>query len=293
MADLRSALDGASRDRVAIGHFNVSDIVALRASFAAARELAVPVLIGVSEGERDFIGVDQIAALVKSLREEYDYPVFLNADHTHTLERAIEAAKAGFDEVIFDGSSLDFETNVKQTKQAVQELKSINQDIIVEGEIGYIGTSSVIHDDVPAGVGVLTTPEEAKQFVDATKIDVLAPAVGNMHGLLRSMVSGEAHKHLNIPRIREIKEASRVFLTLHGGSGTDDADLAAAIEAGMDIIHINTELRVAWRRGLESALREHPDEVTTYKLLPAAYDKVHEVALERLKLFNQASIASR
>ena len=291
MTDLRSALDQATRERVAIGHFNVSEIVALRASFAAARELQVPVLIGVSEGERDFIGVRQIAALVKSLRDEFDYPIFLNADHTHTLERAIEAAKAGFDEVIFDGSSLDFETNVKKTKEAVEKLKSINPAIIVEGEIGYIGTSSVIHDDVPAGVGVLTTPEEAKQFVDATNIDVLAPAVGNMHGLLRSMVTGETHKHLNIPRIREIKEATRVFLTLHGGSGTDDADLAGAIDAGIDIVHINTELRVAWRRGVETALRDHPDEVTPYKLLPAAYDNVHEVGLERLKLFNQASTA--
>jgi ketose-bisphosphate aldolase len=291
MKHLRSALEDSDQNRVAIGHFNVSDIVALRAAFDAARELQVPVLIGVSEGERNFIGVRQIAALVKSLRDEYDYPIFLNADHTHSLDRALEAARAGFDEIIFDRSSLDFESNVKETKEGVEAIKSIDPEIVVEGEIGYIGTSSTIHDEVPAGVGVLTTPEEAKQFVDETKIDVLAAAVGNMHGLLPSMVAGETHKHLNIRRIREIKQATDAFLTLHGGSGTDDADFTAAIEAGMNIVHINTELRLAWRRGIETALREHPDEIVPYKLLPTAYDYIRTVAHDRLQLFNEPSRA--
>lgn len=290
MSTLRTALAESSLNRVAIGHFNVSDIVALRACVSAAHQLGVPVLIGVSEGERDFIGVHQIAALVKSVRGDYGCSIFLNADHTHTLERAIEAAKAGFDSVIFDNSSLDFDTNVKRTKQAVEELKSINPEIIVEGEIGNIGTSSVIHDDVPDGVGVLTTAEEAKAFVDATGIDVLAPAVGNMHGLLRSMVAGETHKRLNVQRVHEIKMASGAFLTLHGASGSEDADLAGAIEAGVNIVHINTELRVAWRRGVETALREHPDEVTPYKLLPTAYEGIRDIALRRLRLFNRAPL---
>jgi fructose-bisphosphate aldolase class II len=286
MIDLRSALEDSSRNHVAIGHFNVSDIVALRAVFAAARELQVAVLIGVSEGERDFIGVRQIAALVKSLRDEYDYPIFLNADHTHTLERALEATEAGFDEVVFDCSSLDFETNIKRTKEAVEEMKSLDSSIVAEGEIGYIGTSSAIIDNVPAGMGALTTPEEASRFVDETGVDVLAPAVGNMHGMLKNMVAGEAHKHLDIQRIREIKKATGAFLTLHGASGTDDADLAAAIEAGINIVHMNTELRLAWRRGVETALREHPDEIVPYKLLPTAYENLKSVARERLQLFN-------
>jgi len=227
---------------------------------------------------------------VKSMREDYGSSISLNADHTHTLDRAIAAANAGFDSVIFDKSSLDFETNVKRTKQAVEELKSINPEIIVEGEIGNIETSSVIYDGVPSGVGLLTTAEEATEFVDATGIDVLAPAVGNMHGLLRSMVDGETRKHLNVQRIHEIKMASGALLTLHGASGSEDADLAGAIEAGVNIVHINTELRVAWRRGVETALREHPHEVTPYKLLPTAYEGIRDIALKRLRVFNRTQL---
>jgi fructose-bisphosphate aldolase class II len=290
MKQMRNVLADSERTRTALGHFNVSEIVALRAAFSAARELNVPVVIGASEGERKFMGTRQIAALVKSLRDEYDYPIFLNADHTHTLDLAIEAVKAGFDSVIFDASAQDFDANVRSTRQAVETLKSINSDIIVEGEIGNIGSGSEIHESVAAGVGVLSTPEEARQFVDATKIDVLAPAVGNMHGLLKSMISGETRKRLNIDRIREIKEAVKIPLTLHGASGTDEGDLKAAIEAGINIVHINTELRLAWRRGVEVALREHPDEVVPYKLLPTAYDDIYRICRERLQLFSGMAV---
>lgn len=292
MRKLRTALEDSERNRTAIGHFNVSDVVALRAVLAAARELGVPLLIGASEGERAFLGVRQIAVLVKSLRDEYDYPIFLNADHTHTLERALEAAKAGFDEILFDASELDFQTNVARTKEAVEAIKSVNPEIVVEGEIGCIGTSSEILDEVPAGAGHLTTPDEAKAFVDETKVDVLSPAVGNMHGMLRSMISGEARKRLDVRRIRDIKEATGAFLTLHGASGTDDADLKLAIETGINIVHINTELRLAWRQGVVAALREHPDEIAPYKLLVHAFGNIQAVARRRLQLFNEPVRAS-
>lgn len=286
MKTLREVLQDAQRRGVAVGHFNFSDLTALRASFDAARELSVPVMVGVSEGERSFVGVRQAAALVKSMREDNAYPIFLNADHTHSLEKAEEAARAGFDEIIFDGSSLPFEENIKQTAEAVQTIKAINPSIIVEGEIGYIGASSEILSKAPEGMGALTTPEEAIQFVNATGVDVLAPAVGNMHGLLQTMVRGEEQKRLNIERIGILREACGKFMTLHGGSGTNDQDFQRAIKAGMTIVHVNTELRLAWRRGLESALKAHPDEIAPYKILPAAYDSVKAVITERLKLFN-------
>jgi fructose-bisphosphate aldolase class II len=131
----------------------------------------------------------------------------------------------------------------------------------------------------------LTTPEEARQFVASTRIDVLAPAVGNMHGMLKSMVQGKTKKRLNIERIGEIKKAAGVFLTLHGGSGTDDSDFRNAIAAGINIIHINTELRVAWRRSLEESLKRQPNEVVPYKILPPVLDSVKQVAASRLALF--------
>jgi fructose-bisphosphate aldolase, class II len=285
MHSLREILDEAHKSGFAVGHFNVSDLVLLKAVFAAAHDLNVPVVVGASKGERDFLGLREIASLVRILREEFDFPIFLNADHTHSLPDAIEAAKAGFDAVVFDASSLPFEENIRLTKEAVEALKAINPSILVEGEIGDIGTGSAIHDKVP-NLSPLTTPAEAKEFVDSTRIDILAPAVGNMHGMLKSMLTGESKKRLDIEAIALIKSATQVLLTLHGGSGTDDDDLRKAIAAGINIVHINTELRVVWRRGLEEAFAKQPTEVVPYKILPFAVNSVKQVALSRLKLFN-------
>ncbi len=286
MTSLREVLNRAEADKVAVGHFNFSDLVGFNAIVAAARDQRLPVMVGLSEGEREFTGVRQAAALVKAVRDEYDYPIFLNADHTHSIANAEAAAKAGFDEIIFDGSALPFEENIAQTRKAIEAIKSINPAILVEGEIGWIGASSAVLDKIPEGVGVLTTPQEAKQFVDATSIDVLAPAVGNMHGMLASMVHGGVQKRLNIQRIAEIKAAVRIFMTLHGGSGTNDDDFKKAIKSGMTIVHVNTELRLAWRRGVEAGLAAEPNQVAPYKILAAAVEAVKEVVGSRLELFS-------
>ncbi len=292
METLRNVLVQTQQHGVAIGHFNISDLVLLKAVVAAARELDVPVIVGASQGERDFMGVREIAALVKSLREDSGVPIFLNADHTHALAKAEEAARAGFDSIVFDLSALPIEENIRQTKEAVARLKAIHPGMLIEGEIGDIGTGSEIHEttiDVSKG---LTTPEEARQYVAATGVDILAPAVGNMHGMSGSMVRGEARKHLDIHRIAEIKKATGVPLTLHGGSGTDDEDFRKAIAAGINIIHINTELRVAWRQSLKASLAKNPNEVVPYKILPPVIEAVKEVALSRLRLFNSVGLVS-
>jgi len=286
MDTLRNVLTRLEEEGAAIGHFNVADPVLLKGVIAGAREVKVSVVIGASEGERDFLGTRQLAVLVKSLREESELPVFLNADHTHSLMKAMEAARAGFDSVGIDFSALPFEENIARTKEAVEALKAINPTILVEGEIGDIGTGSEIHDTVPVEFRKLTTAEEARQFVQATAIDVLAPAVGNMHGMVKSMVQGETKKHLDIERIALIKKAAGVFLTLHGGSGTDDKDFRKAIAAGINIIHINTELRVAWRRSLEGSLARDSNQVVPYRIMAPVVDAVKQVVSSRLRLFN-------
>ena len=287
MPDLRQALEQAQESGVAIGHFNVADFVILKAVFASAQALNVPVMIGVSEGERKFLGVRQVSAVVRSLRDEFDFPIFLNADHTHSLPSAIEAAKAGFDAIVFDLSALPFEENIRQTKAAVETLKAINPGILIEGEIGDIGTGSEIHDAAPDLSKGLTSPEESKQYVEETGVDILAPAVGNMHGMLQSMVQGKTRKRLDLARIAQIKSATGALITLHGASGTDDEDLRKAIAAGINIVHINTEIRVAWRHGLDEGLAKDPHEVVPYKILPAVIEAVKDVATSRLQLFNK------
>ena len=288
---LRDVLNRLEKEGAALGHFNVSDHVLLKAVVAAAVETKLPVFVGASEGEREFFGTRQLAALVESERQDSDVPIFLNADHTHSLAKAVEAAKAGFDSVVIDFSSLPFEENVARTKEAVQAIKAINPAIVAEGEIGNIGTGSEIHETAQ-GDRTLSTPEEARQFVEATGIDVLAPAVGNMHGMLKSMVQGKAKKHLDIERIAEIKQAAGVFLTLHGGSGTDDEHFRKAIAAGINIIHINTELRVAWRQSLAESLGQDPNEVVPYKLLRPVVEAVKQVVSSRLRLFNGEPVSA-
>jgi fructose-bisphosphate aldolase class II len=285
MKKLRQVLEDARQNKVAIGHFNISDLTGLKAVFESARELQVPVIVGLSEGERAFTGVREIAAVVRALREEYDYPLFLNADHTHSLASAETAARAGFDSIVFDRSELPFEKNIEETKQAVEALKAINPSILVEGEIGDIGTGSEIHKEAKTDL-VLTTAEEAKQFVTATGVDILSPAVGNMHGMSLSMLRGDVQKRLNVERIQEISKATGLFMTLHGASGTNDGDMRKAIEAGITEIHINTEVRVAWKKGLEAGLAKDPNQVVPYKILPAAVDAMKQVVRARLQLFS-------
>ena len=281
---LRDVLTRLQKEGAALGHFNVADHVLLKAVIAAAAETKLPVLIGASEGEREFFGARQLAALVNSERQESDLPIFLNADHTHSLAKALEAAKAGFDAVTIDFSALPFEENVARTKEAVQAIKAVNPAILAEGEIGDIGTGSEIKETAQGGK--LSTPEEARQFVEATGIDNLAPAVGNMHGMLKSMVQGKEKKHLDLERIAQIKKAAGVFLTLHGGSGTDDEHFRKAIAAGINIIHINTELRVAWRESLDQSLARDTNEVVPYKILRPVVDSVKQVVSSRLRLFH-------
>jgi fructose-bisphosphate aldolase class II len=283
---LAQALAAARTAGRAVGHFNVSDLVLLKGMLAGTQELNVPVIVGASEGEREFLGTAELAALVRALRDQYPFPIYLNADHTHSLAKALEAARAGFDSVVFDMSSLPLEQNIRHTKEAVTALKSVNPAFIVEGEIGNIGSGSEIHKTAVAEYR-LSTPAEARDFVRATGIDVLAPAVGNFHGMLPQMLDGSQNKHLDIDVIRAIATAAAVPLTLHGGSGTDEGDLVRAVEAGITIVHVNTELRVAWRKALTQEFARHPDEIVPYKLLPPAVAAVARIVNTKLRLLNR------
>ncbi len=271
---------------VAIGHFNISNIEGFWAVVNAAKKLDVPVIIGVSEGERDWIGVKEVKALV-DIAKASGAKVFLNADHTYSFERVKEVVDAGYDSVIIDCAKLPYEENVKITKQCVDYAKSVNPNILVEAEFGFIGSSSKILDALPEGAAQdevdLTSPEEAVAFVAATGIDLFAPAVGNVHGMMRT----GKNPHLHIDHVKTISEAIKLPLVLHGGSGTRDEEFIQAAEAGMAIIHISTELRFAFQSALKAFLAANPDEVAPYKIMKEPREAMQKVAEERLKLFNK------
>lgn len=289
MQTLSHYLDDAVSRRVAIGHFNFSNLETLHAITHTARALSVPVIVGTSEGERNFVGVRQAVALVRSLREEFNHPVFLNADHTYSFEKVKEALDAGYDAVIFDGTERPFEENVRVTAQCVAYARRTRPEVIVEGELGFIGKSSEVHERIPTGVDIseanLTKPEEAARFVAETGIQLLAPAVGNLHGMLE----GGKDPALHIERLAAIRKAAGVPLVLHGASGNTPSDIKRAIAAGVSVVHINTELRVAYRQGLVRGLEGHPDEIAPYKYLKEAQKAVLNVVEERLKELSEGA----
>ncbi|MDE1975227.1 MAG: class II fructose-bisphosphate aldolase [Patescibacteria group bacterium] len=292
MMSLKDHIDEAKNKGVAIGHFNISTIDGVWAVADTAQALKVPVIIGVSEGERDYFGVGEIAAVVRQIRQERDQPIFVNADHTYSFDKVKEAIDAGFDAVIFDGAKLPLEENIKIAKQCVEYTRSNPYTLhptpytIVEGELGYIGQSSEVMASKPEGVQ-LTSPEDAKRFTIETGVDLLAPAVGNFHGLLEGdrELTLEAKK-IDPKRVKEISDTTGLPLVLHGGSGQGDDLVRKAIKAGVAIVHVNTELRVAYRAGLIRSLSDNADEVAPYKYMKPAKLAMAKVVEEKLRLFN-------
>lgn len=281
MKNLWEYLKWAEEAGVAIGHFNVSDSEGFNAVVESAKNLEVPVIVGVSEGERDFLGIEEIVSLVKTEREK-GLPVFLNADHTYSVEKVKEAIDAGFDAVIIDAANKTFEENIAMTKESVDYAKRNGRDILVEAELGFIGQSSKVLENIPEGVSeeTQTKVEDALKFVKETGIDLFAPSVGNIHGMLKG---GEPR--LNIERIQAIAEVVKIPLVLHGASGNSDKDIFSAIKAGVRIVHINTEIRLAYKTGVVAGLKS--EEVAPYKFMAQGVEGMKDVIMAKLKLFNR------
>jgi len=283
MKILREYIKEAEEKKIAIGHFNISNSEGFWAVVGACKKLNLPAIIGVSEGERDFIGIKQIKVLIDTIKAE-GLPIFLNADHTYSIDRVKEVIDAGFDAVIIDGAEKSFDENLIMTKESVDYKNSKNPEILIEGEYGFIGKSSKILDELPEGIEIsentMTKPEEAAEFVRQSEIDLFAPAVGNIHGMVKG-----GNPKIDIERIRQIRESAGVPLVLHGGSGITDDEFKQAIEAGISIIHINTELRLAFKQGIQKSLIDDPDEIAPYKYLKPAVQAMQAVVEKRMALF--------
>lgn len=287
MKTYKEYITEAEEKGTAIGHFNISNLEALHAIYNAAKKLDLPIIIGLSEGEADFVGRDEAVALVRAIRERDGYPIFLNADHHYSFETVKASLDAGFDSAIIDLVQLPLEENIRITKQCVEYARELakkeNREILIEGELGFIGQSSKILDKIPDGISeeTMTTPEDAKRYVEETGVDLLAPSIGSIHGMVKT-----GNPRLHPERVKAIREAIGISLVLHGGSGSMDEDFVECIKAGIDIVHINTEIRVAFTEALRKSLADKPEEITPYKYLPATVDAVQEVVEARLKLFN-------
>lgn len=286
MKTLKEYLAYAEQEKKAIAHFNVANSDMLMALVDAALKLSeasgekIPLVIGVSEGERAAFGELQFVDYITSLRNEHDYPIFSNADHTYSVAATKSALDAGFDMVIYDGNKVSHEENIAAIEEVVNYRNEVNPDCLVEAELGFIGEGSNVKESLPEGVSeaTMTDPQEAQSFVRATGVDLLAPSVGNVHGMIKT-----GNPALDPKRVREVREAAGVPLVLHGGSGSSDEDFLSVIDAGISLIHISTELRVAYKKGIQEAAVG--DELAPYKYMKAAKEAVSQVAYTRMKLF--------
>lgn len=283
MKKLQEILMEATGAHWSTGHFNISNLEQFRAIMEASKGLGLPMaMIGLSEGERKFIGLKQAVSLGRAFEEEYGMPVFINPDHSHSVESAKEAFDAGFNSVHIDLSKLSFEENVAGTKEVVDYVKSKNPNVSVEGELGYLRGDSIIQKEViEIKPEDLTKPDQAAEFVEKTGLDRFSGAYGNIHGIAAN------EPKIDIERIKAIRKIlpESVILVLHGGSGISDEDMRKAIEAGIANIHINTEIRVAYTEALRKALADNPEQVVPYKIFPPVIEAVKQKVEEKLKLF--------
>ncbi len=294
---LKEILKGALQEGWATGHFNASELDQMKAIIEACVEVGSPAIIGTSEGERKHLGLAEAVALRDAFRKELKIPIFLNADHSKSVETAKKAADAGYDSIHIDLSEKSFEENVAGTREVVDYVKFKARksdfsrevglpDISVEGELGYLrGESEIQNEKIEVSRKDYTKPEEAKEFVEKTGVDRLAIVVGNIHGLSLD------EPNLDIERIKEIRAVvpKDVTLVLHAGSGIPADQIKNAIGAGIANIHINTDIRIAYAEGLRGALEKDPEGVAMYKLDKAAIEAMKEVIKDKLRLFGSVN----
>lgn len=277
----------ALHEKWAVPHFNFSSLAQLNGIVDAAKKLNAPILVGTSEGERKHVGLKQAVALVRSFRDE-GLHIFLNADHTKSVEAAIAAFDAGYDSIHIDLSKQPFDENIEGTKRVVDYVKSKNPEVEVEAELGYLVTDSskIYNEVIEIPEESYTKVDEAVQFVEATHIDRFAPAVGNMHGIALN------DKVIRFELIEELRAAlpQDLTFTIHGGSGIHDEDIRRMVQMGFNNSHISTELRQAYTTSLRKALSDNPDELSPQVYELPAREAAAALAEEKMRLYNTVNV---
>ncbi|MBI2578030.1 MAG: class II fructose-bisphosphate aldolase [Candidatus Wildermuthbacteria bacterium] len=273
-------LQKAREEQWAVPHFNFSSLAQLNGIVDVIRELRIPALLGTSEGERAFVGMNQALALIKSFQNE-GLPVFLNADHCHSAESAIEAFEAGYDSIHIDLSKKPWEENLEETKRVVKYVKRKRSGASVEGELGYLATDSskIYKEEIHIPEKSYTNADQAVEFVKKTGIDRLAPAIGTIHGIAANT------PHLRMELAKELRtRLPDVDLVLHGGSGVGSGEIEEVVKIGFNNVHISTEVRVAFTNGVRRALAENKDETAPHAYLGAGRKAVSALVREKIRL---------
>ena len=290
----RHLMQRARRQRFAVGAFNIDNQETLIAVARAAANLNAPVLVEASQGEVNAMGLDNIRDMVDNYREEYDIEMYINLDHSPSVEAAKAGIDAGFEFIHIDLSSANHNASDEEiiagTRDIVEYAKFTGA--IVEAEPHYFQGSSNVHDekiDYNEIKKTFSTPEGALEFVKATGIDTFAASIGNLHGKYA------VPKKLDLELLVEIRKvlSSNVNISLHGGSGTPEHYYIDAVKEGISKVNINSDMRLAFRSTLEKVLNENPHEYAVVKLMPEVYTAVQKVVEKKIKAFGSENKAIR
>ena len=286
----RQAMARARSEHFAFGAFNMDNQETLRAVLQAAMNKKSPVLVEVSQGEVDSIGLDNVRDMVTNYKIKYGVEMYINLDHSPSVEAAKAGIDAGFEFVHIDVSQAQHDATedqiIEETKKVVEYAKFTGA--LVESEPHYFGGSSNLHTetiDYDEIKKTFSTPEGAQQFVQASGVDTFAAAIGNLHGQY------PVPKQLDLDLLQQIRDVIDCNISLHGGSGTPGHYFVDAVKIGVTKVNINSDMRVAYRKSLEEVLKNNPSEYAVIKLMDKVIEAVQVVVEEKIDMFNSAGKA--
>ncbi len=289
-AAARASFARARKGHYVLGAFNLDNQETLKSVVFAAKAKQAPVLVEVSKGEADALGLDNVRDLVDNYKSDYGVEMYINLDHSPTVEDAIAGITAGFECIHIDISQADHEASdkeiIQKTKEVVRAAKLTGA--MVEAEPHYFGGSSNLHTekiDYKEIRKTFSTPDNARQFVEETGIDTFAAAIGNLHGHY------PVPKVLDLDLLKEIRSAIQCNISLHGGSGTPGHYFVEAVKIGVTKVNINSDMRIAYRETLEKVLEDNPTEFAVVKLMDEVIVAVQKVVEAKIDTFNSAGKA--
>lgn len=264
----------AQAGHYAIGAFNVENMEMVQAVAAAAEELKSPVIMQTTPSTVKYADLEYFYANAKAAAEKASVPIVIHLDHGSSFELAMRALRAGYTSIMIDGSHDSFEENIAVTKAVADACHP--SGIPVEAELGKVGGKE---DDLDGGEGGgYTVPAEAAEFVERTRVDSLAVAIGTAHGVYKGTPK------LDVERLSEIREAVTVPLVLHGTSGVPDEAVQECIRRGICKVNYATDLRIAFSKGVTEVLRENPDTIDPKKYNARGREYVKEYVMSKIKV---------
>lgn len=286
----RELMARARAEKFAVGAFNLDNQETLIAVVRAAKRYNSPVLVEVSQGEVDALGIANVRDMVDNYKKQYGVEMYINLDHSPSVEAAIAGINAGFEFIHIDVSQANHNATNEQIVDATRAVVAQARftGALVESEPHYFGGSSNVHTekiDYKEIRKTFSTPEGAAYFVQATGIDTFAAAIGNLHG------SYPTPKVLDIELLKMIRNAINCNISLHGGSGTPGHYFEEAVKVGVQKININSDMRRAYRDTLEKVLAENKTEYAVVKLMEQVINEVQQVVESKIALFNSAGKA--